>query len=88
MDAWNKLGEYIYEKLLKACALNLKVDGQENFCINCFKQDELYAAGYEKLQRQLYVLKDSIFNVNSFSKSDVEEAAREINSLNASVALI
>ena len=36
-------------------------------------------ARYERLQRQVHMLKDSTFNTNPFSKSDVKEAAQECN---------
>ena len=36
-------------------------------------------AGYERLQRQVHMLKDSTFDTNLFSKSDVKEAAQEFN---------
>ena len=70
MDSWNKLGEDI-EKLLKACVLNLNIDGSEDS-----------VDGYEKLQQQVHVLKDSTFNANLYSESCVKKAALEINLIN------
>ena len=61
MDAWNKLGEDIIEKSFKVFVLNLNIDGWKDFPVHCFKQDQPCVAGYEKLQQQLHVLKDSTF---------------------------
>ena len=75
---WNKLGEDIFENSFTASALNLNVNGSDDSRIDCFKQDQLYATGYEKLQRQLYE-SDSTFNANPFSESYIEEAVLKIN---------
>lgn len=61
MDTWNKLGENIIKRLFKVCLLNLNINGSEDSSIQCFKQDQPCAAGYQKLQEQLHVMKSSTF---------------------------
>ena len=53
--------EDIIEKLFKAFVLNLNINGSGDSHINCFKQDQPGAVGYEKLQWQLHVMKVSTF---------------------------
>ena len=78
IDVWIKLKDII-EKLLKACAHNVIVDGSDDSHFHCFREDPPCAAGYEKLLQQLHMWKDSSFNTNPFSETDVEMAAKEIN---------
>ena len=59
--------------------LNLKVDGSQDSHNQCFNKDHLYAAGYEKLQQTLRVRHDSLYNVNPFNESNVEDRAQEFN---------
>ena len=61
IDTRNKLVEDIIEKLFKAFVLNLNINGSGDSHINCFKQDQPGAVGYEKLQWQLHVMKVSTF---------------------------
>ena len=56
--------------MFKACALNLNVDQSEYGNIYCFKKDQSFQQGYNKLQTHLNILDDE--NYVSLFQSDSE----------------
>jgi hypothetical protein len=82
LDSWDSLPAEIVKRSFKACALNINVDGSEDYVIHCFKENQPCAAGREMLKSQMEVSRDLEDETNPFlsievTDSDKEEAANE-----------
>ena len=74
-------------KSLKSCGLNLKMDGNKDYLIHCFKEGQPCANGLNMLKEQQNLLSNAEYlNTNPFeiTESDTEEANMSNNLIDPS----
>ena len=68
LESWNRLEKNLIIKSFKSCGLNLKMDGNKDHLIHCFKEGQPCADGLDMLKEQQNLLFSAEYlNTRKFS---------------------
>ena len=87
LAAWDGLDKRMIIDSFKSCALTIAMDGSEDGHIHCFKENQPYRAGLERLKVVLQAMSNSRDKdpFDGITESDVEDAAPDSLIIDAEV---